>query len=304
MFYRARRLINHAIFRTMCRGVLHTPPIRPTMPGPIILSMVSSRDFLLYLVAAKSLHARLRMGRFHVIDDGSLTTTEQWVIRSHLGAEIQHINAVPLGPTPRGGTWERLLRIADLVQDSYVIQMDSDCLTVGPIEEVAAAFSANASFTLVTHPNTHHCSVAEACAVARADPATDIHTVAEQILDRMGDPQRLRYIHGCSGFAGFGTNSFKRDDVYRFSQRMEAILGRRWSEWGSEQITSNFIIANAPGVGTIPYPKYRNFDGEPIGVETSFIHFMGTNRFSRGYYWRRARAVTRGLPAVLKPEAF
>lgn len=289
MFYRLRRHVSYTLFRAMCGAVVDTPPIAIEPNGPLILSMVNDRDYVPYLIAAKSLYLRLRCGRFHVIDDGTLTPAQYEGLRYHLGAKIESIGEIRMGPTPRGGTWERLIRIADLADESYVIQMDSDTLTVGPIEEVLNAISADASFTLITHPNTSYCSVAEACAVARADPATDIHTVAEQILDRLGDAGTTRYVHGCSGFAGFARGSIDRSEVYRVSQIMEASLGARWHEWGSEQVTSNYIVSNSPRVATIPYPKYRNYDAEQIGPETAFIHFIGTNRFRNGYYRRRAR---------------
>ena len=70
---------------------------------------------------------------------------------------------------------------------------------------------------------------------------------------------------------------------------MEESLGKRWWEWGSEQVTSNYIVSNAARVATIPYPKYRNYDGQPVAETTAFIHFIGTNRFRHGYYWLRAR---------------
>lgn len=283
MFYRLRQAVGYARLNRAARPVLETPPIRGGA-GPIILSMVSDRDFLLYLVAAKSFHARIGGGRFYVIDDGTLRRAQRDLLLRHLDATICPIADIPMGRTPRGGTWERLTRIADLVQDSYVIQLDSDTLSVGPLDEVRAAIAADASFTLVTHPDITYCTIAEACAVARADPATDIHTIAEQVLDVAGDPASGRYVHGCSGFAGFAKGSFGRENVERFSVAIESVLGRRWWEWGSEQITSNFIVSNAPRVAAIPYPKYRNYEGEPLAAGTEFIHFLGTYRFRGGYY--------------------
>lgn len=294
MLYRARQAIGYARLNRACRPILDTAPIRPA-DGPTVLSMVSGRDFLLYLVAAKSFHAQIGTGRFYVIDDGTLSDGQRAALASHLGATICPIADIPMGPTPRGGTWERLLRIADLVRESYVVQLDSDTLTVGPLDDVRAAIADDASFTLVTHPGITYGSIAEACAVARADPATDIHTVAEQVLDVAADPTTGRYVHGCSGFAGFPRGCFGRDDVYRFSAAIESVLGRRWWEWGSEQITSNFIVSNAPRVAAIPYPKYRNYEGEPLAGDTAFIHFLGTYRFRRGYYAARVRATLAAL---------
>jgi hypothetical protein len=298
MLDRARSALGYALFDRACRGILDTPPLVPAAGGPLVVSMVRARDVLLYLIAAKSFAAQFGPVRFHVIDDGSLSLAQHRVVAAHLGATIEPIAAIPMGPTPRGGTWERLLRIADLVGDNYVIQLDSDTLTVGPIDEMVAAVRSDCSFTLVTHPNTTYCTVAHACAVARGDPDTDIHTIAEQRLDAAADPVAARYVHGCSGFAGFARGSFDRAAVYRFSQAMEQMLGRRWWEWGSEQVTSNFMVSNAPRIAVIPYPRYRNFEGTRLGPTTAFIHFIGTWRFKRAAYARRARAVVRSLQAV------
>jgi hypothetical protein len=260
--------------------------------------MVSSRDFVPYLIAAKSFRARIAVGRFHVIDDGTLSAAQRHLIESHLGATVAPISGVPMGSTPRGGMWERLATIADLVADSYIIQLDSDTISLGQLAAVADAIAADASFTLITHPGVDYGSVAKACETARADPATDIHTIAEQRLDVACDPQRARYVHGCAGFAGFAKGSFARDDVYRFSRAMEDGLGCRWWEWGSEQIASNFMVSNAPRIARLPYPFYRNFEGSEFEASAEFVHFIGTHRFKRGIYARTARAAIARLPTT------
>src|SRR5262245_6366487 len=109
MMYRARRFLNYALFNRRCRGVLDTKRLEPVANGPIVVSMVNGRDFIPYLIAAKSFHAQLRAVRFHIVDDGSLTSEQRRQLRTHLGATITHIGTIAMGPTPRGGTWERLL---------------------------------------------------------------------------------------------------------------------------------------------------------------------------------------------------
>ena len=78
---------------------------------------------------------------------------------------------------------------------------------------------------------------------------------------------------------------------------MEAIIGPRWSNWGSEQITSNFIIANSLPSMVLPYPKYAGFRPENSYEKTSFLHFSGTYRFNNGVYTKMAKDIVKKLRA-------
>ncbi len=77
---------------------------------------------------------------------------------------------------------------------------------------------------------------------------------------------------------------------------MQEAVGEKWSEWGSEQVTSNLLIANASGSVVLPYPRYANFDQkfdltlDP--AQCAFIHFIGTFRYSRGTYIAETRRLT------------
>ena len=59
---------------------------------------------------------------------------------------------------------------------------------------------------------------------------------------------------------------------------------RRWAEWGSEQVTSNFVIANEPNPLLLPYDRYLNFWNADLPGDARFAHFIGTYRFHRGAY--------------------
>jgi hypothetical protein len=63
---------------------------------------------------------------------------------------------------------------------------------------------------------------------------------------------------------------------------MTAKTGNRWSEWGTEQVTSNYLVANSPQAQLLPYPKYSTpFKAHDVGA---FLHFIGEIRFrSRAY---------------------
>src|SRR3546814_7643275 len=85
-----------------------------------------------------------------IMDDGTLTDRDRSVLRQHLdNPRIISIRDIDTGPCPRGGTWERLLTILDLCADDYVIQLDSDTVTIGPVPHIQQAIAANSSFTLL-----------------------------------------------------------------------------------------------------------------------------------------------------------
>ena len=59
---------------------------------------------------------------------------------------------------------------------------------------------------------------------------------------------------------------------------MEAILGTSWCDWGSEQVASNYAIANSPDPVVLPLPTYSGFGPSELGYwdKISCFHFVGT----------------------------
>lgn len=74
---------------------------------------------------------------------------------------------------------------------------------------------------------------------------------------------------------------------------MRRIARDKWDEWGSEQVTSNLLIANTLNAQVMEFPKYLSYWAHVnIPYENaSFIHFIGPYRFSNGFYVRSARKV-------------
>ncbi len=143
------RKVREFLHLRAARGVLATPPLVPREDGVILFSMIGTKVLLPYLVAIKSLHHQLGCGRIVILDDGSLTKADKAVLAHHLGApEIRHIAEVDTADCPRGGTWERLLTLLDMRRENYVIQLDSDTVTLGPVPEIAEAIAQRRSFTL------------------------------------------------------------------------------------------------------------------------------------------------------------
>jgi hypothetical protein len=99
----------------------------------------------------------------------------------------------------------------------------------------------------------------EAAANAQATENDHIVIATERAFDRHPGRERLKYVRGSSGFAGFAKGGFSRARIEEFHANMTELMGERWREWGSEQCGSNFAVANSPGAVVLPYPQYTSF---------------------------------------------
>jgi hypothetical protein len=283
------------------QGILDTAPIVPQDDGLILFSMIGTAVLLPYLVAVKSLHHFLPRGKVVLLNDGTLTGEDRALLNKHCGMpEIIEKAAVDTAPCPPDNCWERLISILDRRHDNYVIQLDSDTVTTGRVPDVAAAIDANRSFTLaggLDEAQYGFRSAAELSAIFHADgPTTDhVQAHAEAAMKTLADADGRRYIRGCAGFAGFAKSRDGRVTVSRFSQEMDERLGQTWRQWGSEQVASNWVVANDPDPVQLPYDRYINHWDEPMPSDPAFIHFIGTYRYRWGNYSRCTRAAIEGL---------
>ena len=286
------------------RAVTSTPPLVPRDDGVILFSMIGTRVVLPYLVAVKSLAAALGRGRVVILDDGTLTAADHALLAHHLGDPcVIPITSVDTGPCPRGGTWERLLTILDLRRDHYVIQLDSDTVTLGRVPEVAAAIDAGRSFMLRGEASATLMSMALFPATLAPEPRGRVHIqgAIEERVDAVTLPGIAvpLYARGCSGFAGFAPTDEARVVAEAFSRQAESMLGtERWAEWGTEQVTSNVVIANSRDPLLLPYDRYLNFWGDPLPADRRFVHFVGTCRFDGRTYLDATRNAISALGAA------
>lgn len=280
------RRIAHKLNALALRRVLKTPPLRMRRDGPVLLSMLCHRDVNMYLTSFKPFYRRLGFGRAVIVNDGSLTADDREILKHHIPElEFIDIAAVDRGPCPSGGCWERLLTVVDLSANDYVIQLDADCVTAGPIDEVAEAYRANRAFTLAGEATT---VLTSALAASQRDAHRHVQAAAEIALGGLPDAATVKYVRGCAGFTGFPRGGAKREDLYKLSDFMAAKLGKRWTEWGTEQFSSNFLLANCPDVLILPWDKYMSYWGEPVR-DVAFYHFIGTYRYHGGVYTRVAK---------------
>jgi hypothetical protein len=296
----ARKAREHS-HKRQCRALLGTPPVVPKDDGVILFSMIGTAVVLPYLLAIKSLHHRLQCGRIVLLDDGTLTGADKAVLAVQLGSpEIIPIASVDTGVCPKGGTWERLLTIQRLRANNYVIQLDSDTVTLAGVDDVAAAIDANRSFTLSGGEREApfgFLPLPEFLSTFYPGGPVDGHIQSffESRIMRLPRAETRRYARGCSGFAGFAKGPDRIEAMNEFSQSAQAFCGSRWSEWGTEQITSNYLIANEDGARLLPYDQYINYWNAPWGANMRFVHFVGAWRYANSSYAQATAQVIAAL---------
>jgi hypothetical protein len=289
MLHRLKTLAGSWQHRLRCGAIEQTPPLAIQQAPLVILSLVSHADLIMYLVAVKSLYRRIRLGRIVVMDDGTLKPRDLGALAYHLGSpQVIQLADVRRGPCPSGGCWERLLAIVDLSAHNYVIQLDSDTLARADLDEMIACYRANRAFTLGTRLGQSLSPLSEAPDRIRMASGDQVQLVAERSLPRLQHSENLRYVRGSAALAGFARGACSRRAVEEFSAAMRGLIGAKWDEWGSEQVTSNFLVANSPEAEVLPYPKYASFDMQMDPARSVFLHFIGTHRFSGGVYVRES----------------
>jgi hypothetical protein len=291
-----RERLNKWHFQHALSRIRSAPPIKLGDEPFTLLSMVHHRDVDAYLLAVKSFVRYLHPRKIVVVTDPSITEVDKSFLKSQvcgiqlIPAEINRHENIPVG-----GCWERLCAIACTVTNDYVIQLDADTVTLGYPAEVAEAIRNESSFVLATEDGQGFVSCQEIAAWARGRLTSGDHiqVLAESKLDCLANYSDLRYTRGCAGFSGFARNSFGLSRLCEFSKQMQGLFGTRWAEWGTEQFTSNFMVANSPAATVLPHPKYCHPLRERPG--TVFLHFVGFVRFKTGRYAEVTKSVCNHL---------
>lgn len=298
---RVKRDYFRSQYNKVVRHVLDTAPLKQGTVPFMLLSMVQQRDVQSYLVAVKSFAYFLNPERIVVVCDPSINAADRATLKQHVPhIELRDADEFTHPDIPRGGTWERLFAIASFSPENFVVQLDADTLTVRPIPEVLEAVHAGHGFVLGEMPDTPIRSLAETRmnALPKVRPGAHIQSISEAEMANVGLPADARYIRGCSGFTGFPRSDAMREQMLDFSRRMTGKLGEDWKRWGTEQVTSNYLIANSAGMQPLPFPKYGTPDCAT--ADTAFFHFIGSMRFINSKYEatsRHAIALIGGIPA-------
>ncbi|HEX7972166.1 MAG TPA: hypothetical protein VF501_08120 [Thiobacillus sp.] len=295
MFYRQKNQLQRWWFARNIRSVLNTPPLGlGGGAAPAVLSQLQHKDVLMYLAAVKSFARHLLPGEVHVVDDGSLTEADHALLEQHIpGIQFHELAKYREPGLPQGGCWERLIAIARLSQTRYTIQLDSDTLTLAHVSEVASAVQLGRSFAIGTWDKQKIESAIERARTAQSrieGTRPHVQLLAEANFDRFQDAAALKYVRGCAGFSGFAPGAGKIELMRSLSGQMQALIGERWLEWGSEQVMSNLVVANQADAIVLPHPGYADCEKMRQGT-TRFVHFIGTCRFRDGRYARLVNQV-------------
>jgi hypothetical protein len=300
---RLNKIIEKKLFDLQCSKILSTSAVNYRYREDVkIVSQVYHGAVNMYLIAIKSFLWNFGSGSVYILDDGSLTKNDKDLLIKHIpDINIKHINEIETGKCPKGGTWERLVYITELLSDSYVIQLDSDTITLSPLVEVNNAILENISF-IIGNPNwplpVNVCFLNDV--VGKWD-SNHVQVVSEKNLKYIQFfKEGRRYIRGCSAFTGFAKKSITKEFLEEFSIQIENQIGAaKWSEWGSEQVASNVMLASDNDTLILPWPRYQNY-GFPQSYLQAFdsaalIHFIGSNRFLGRKYERSVKKFIQGI---------
>jgi len=280
------------MFNRKCNTILGTDPLHIVKDNAIIISMLRHSDVIMYLIAIKSFYKRFSKGEIVILNDGSLDASDLNLLKEHvLPKDIVHINDIKNSVCPKGGCWERILLISEYVKDYFVIQLDADTLTLGDIPEVHQRVSSKTSFALPTKSGQSIETMKESNERIKHWPENHVQVKVEKKFNKLVGYENLKYVRGSAAFAGFATESFTLSKLENFSQNMYEIIGKDWTKWGTEQLTSNFLVANSLLSEMLPYPKYTGYyPPHNISYENAhFMHFAGHHRWANGFYVESAK---------------
>ncbi|MES2878590.1 MAG: hypothetical protein V4713_09220 [Pseudomonadota bacterium] len=279
------------------KKILSTAPVNAGAMKFILLSMVHQRDVLSYLVAVKSFVRFANPGRIVVVCDPSMTAVDREILKKHVPQiELRSAEEFTHPRIPRGGCWERLYAISEYVVDNYVVQLDADTISIHLLDEVVDAIKQNDGFVLGEIPNQKLMTLAQTSTSAWAHPSQSNHIQAavERSIKEVGLPSNNLYVRGCAGFTGFPVNQDMRQLLIEFSTCMQSKFGSRWAEWGTEQITSNYLVANARNTRVLPFPKYAT--PNKTNNLSVFVHYIGLLRFKSSRYARDTKKTIMEIP--------
>lgn len=288
IFFKLLRTFHRRRYVRALPGINDTPVVPyGTMPF-LLVSMVQSKDVLPYLVALKSFTRYANPRRIVIVCDPTITPKDRAVFSMHIPhVELRDAEEFTNESIPRGGTWERLYAISEYCKQDYVVQLDADTITMLPPTEVMHAVMTNAGFVMCGEPNAVLMSLKETEAhIASWGPpgpglehiqATVERSIANNLL-----PAEARYVRGCSGFTGFPKSHTMTDKLLAFSRAMKVRHGIRWGEWGTEQIASNYLVANAEATTLLPSLLYGTPD--VVHSDPVLVHFIGSMRFTSNKY--------------------
>jgi len=288
-------------FARVARQVRNTPPIRYRKSRDVsILSMVSSDTVDMYLLAIKSFMRQFGYGSIEVVNDGTLTKSDINILAEHV-PEINISNADNINThnCPSYVSWKRLFKAQELAKFSYVIQLDSDTLSLGPLVDVHNHVQNNTGFLTGSKRWNGAVDVEFLDGIVSQWNSNHVQARAEKNFKHLRFfEDGTKYLRGCAGFAGYPKNFADVNTIVELSESIQKYVGEDWFKWGSEQTTTMCLISKCDGSKILPWPYYQNF-GMPSSNEKiasmNLVHFIGTNRFKDSSYLRLSKQVIKIL---------
>lgn len=291
---------NQYRFKQAEKLVLKTPSAKYRECSSVtIVSMVSHSTLCMYLLAVKSFLRFFGYGTIEAIDDGTLTSQDKELLSRHVpGIRITLADKINTYGCPSYISWKRLFRVREISETSYVIQLDSDTVSVGNLVDVHSHAQSNHGFAIGSKKWAKPVDVTFLNGIVCQWDSNHVQARAENcfhLIDFFKDG--TKYLRGCAGFAGYPKNFATIDDIRSLSASIESHIGSDWMKWGSEQTTTLCLISKHTGSSILPWPEYQNY-GFPKTNEAcesmNLIHFIGENRFNDSRYLRLLKAFVKG----------
>ena len=297
MFYTLRKKLNTRYFNALTNEIKNRAYIKTDPDANFtIATLLCDSDVNMYLLSITSFCHYIQPQKIVVVSDRLSQQSCDALRRC-----IPEIDIVPAEDyrepgLPIGGCWERFTYIMRNVCAQYMVQLDADILTLKRPNEVIDAIKQNVSFSLTTKLGLEKMTFVNASYLVWERKSKHIQNEAEKALKDCNNAESRLYIRACAGFAGYAKDSFNIEVVKEFSKEIENKLGHeKWSEWGSEQVTSNYIIANSKDSVILPYEYYPFYEPGIDEKDIKLFHFIGTHRFKKGRYLGLARQLIKSL---------
>ena len=279
----ARWRSEHAVTRhnEAIADILETPPILHQNEPLVLCARVGTAQVLAFLVAIKSLRARLGRGRIAVLDDGTLTAQDRAILAHHCGdPEIIRLREITTAPFPKTDDWASLLTVLERREREYWLQVDCASVTLGPLPEIATAIARNRSFVCLA--NGSEGGPQKLSSLIDAPLSTDGKLAQiEASLAQMPGAKRWHYARIAPGLTGFNASSGGRALADMARQAMQAAApdsardnAANTMPDGPDHVraAANFVLANERHGDILPDDRYV-MEGEGENAKAAFFAF-------------------------------
>jgi hypothetical protein len=255
------------------------------------------------LIAAKSFIRQIPVKKVIIICDPSIIADDKKILLKHL-VNVEFIDAADIDRNglPKGGCWERIIAIAQHSSEGYIIQLDADTITTAMLDQVRYCVDNDIAFTLGTRLGPEFYDLSKSASIAqhlKSEGNDHIQLDCEALLPKLPN-NYSQYVRGCAGFVGFPRGTLKVERLIEIGKFYSNHLGMsRWSEWGTEQFTSNLCIANIANKEVLNINEYNVPNSHFVpSVDLNnlrFKHYIGSIRYTSFNYMNTAMGFIKSI---------